>query len=67
MPATTQTVQPSQRPVKPRPYTDHIPGEQAMLCLDCQEVWNVLAGACPACSSRACLHILRTLDGRRSA
>lgn len=65
--ATPQTVLPSQRPVKPRLYTDHIPGDKAVLCMDCREVWDIRFEACPVCSSKACLHILRTLDGRRAA
>lgn len=65
--ATNNKVQPDPRPVKPRLYSDHIPGDKAVLCMDCRTVWDIRSEACPVCSSKACLHILRALDGRRAA
>ena len=60
-PATNKVV-PNGRPVKPRPYWEvTIPGELALLCLDCNQVWDLRSGAC-SCGSRAALCILKTLN-----
>lgn len=62
--ATDIKVQPSRRPVKPLLYADHVPGDKAVLCMDCRTVWDIRFEACPVCSSKACLHIIRALDRR---
>ena len=50
-------------PVKPIPlYRDTIPAEMGLLCLDCSTIWDLRATACPACGSKAALHIVKTLD-----
>jgi hypothetical protein len=59
---TTNKVTPDTRPVKAKPYWEvSIPGDLALMCLDCQTIWDVRAGACP-CGSRAALHIIKALD-----
>lgn len=56
---------PDSRRVKVRPlFTDTIPGELALWCLDCETVFDLRATACPACGSKAAMHIKRTLDRR---
>lgn len=67
MPATPEKVQPSPKPVKLPPHLTHIPGERLLFCLDCKSGWDSRAGACPACGSRASLHVLRVLDRRSAA
>ena len=63
----TENLRPSPKPVKLPPYLTHIPGERLLFCLDCKSGWDSLAGACPACGSRASLHVLRVLDRRSAA
>lgn len=65
MQSVTNKVIPDQRHVKVRPlYTDTIPGEMLVLCMDCNTGWDLRATTCPACGSRAALHVIKTLDRR---
>lgn len=64
MKTTERTVHPNPAPVKPRPYWfATIPGELAVLCLDCGEVYDLRAGA-SSCGSKAGLLIMKALDRR---
>ena len=51
------------RPVKARPlFTDTIPGDVAVWCLDCETVFDLRATSCPSCGSKAAMLIKRILD-----
>ena len=64
MPVTAETkVIPDRARVKVRPlFTDTIPGDLAFWRLDCETVWDSRATACPACGSKAAMHLKWTLD-----
>lgn len=62
MQTVVKKIDPEPRHVKVRPpWFSTIPGDLALLCLDCQAIWDIRAGAC-SCGSKAALHILKTLD-----
>jgi len=45
-----------------QPATNTVALNLAQLCLDCSQIYDQRAGACPICGSKASLGLLRVVD-----